>query len=198
MTSSTLITTIFEKTLATELSIRDFNIRKVIALVDKEIKNEQKESLENLKKTFNNIIEFKIEKVGLYEILDTAKEVVEIIRSIPKDETIFVDISQSVKSQAIGVLFACYRESERINKIVYWTKDKKMVLLPKLSLQVDNDKIKILKKIQPSANLTELADDLKMSRTTLYRHLENLESLGMIIKNENGYAVTEAGNIALL
>ena len=58
MTSSTLITTIFEKTLATELSIRDFNIRKVIALVDKEIKNEQKESLENLKEAVESIKNF--------------------------------------------------------------------------------------------------------------------------------------------
>ncbi|MFZ3077174.1 MAG: CRISPR-associated CARF protein Csa3 [Candidatus Aenigmatarchaeota archaeon] len=194
-----LISTLYEKKESTILSIRTFDIKKVFLLLDKDVKAQQRKSLSEIKKLFGYVVEFIEKKIDVYDILNISKEVTDIIDSIKKDDDIFVDISQSRKTQALGVLFSCYARYDRIKKIVYWNEeDKKLIVLPKLSFHINGNNKRILEKIETIKNLNELANSIKVSRTMLYRYIKNLLEKGLLEKEEDKYKVTDAGKIAIL
>ncbi|MBI5332404.1 MAG: hypothetical protein HZB65_02440 [Candidatus Aenigmarchaeota archaeon] len=131
-------------------------------------------------------------------MLSVAKDVIEIIKSIPKNDEVYIDISQGRKTQAFGVLFACYKMSNRIKEIMYWGDDKNLIIFPKLTLELNEDDKNILKKIEKSESITELVDNLRISRAKGYRLIKNLEMKGFLIKENGKYKITDAGKIALL
>jgi len=194
--SGVLISTIFEKSDATKLSIRDFNIQKIIFLVDKEAKDAQLQSIDLLKRTFSNTMEIVEKKVELYDILSVAKDAVRIIDSIEMGDKIYVDISQGRKTQAFGLLLACYSRPQRIESIVYWGEDKKLTVLPKFSFAIDDVEKSILKEIESVESISELIKKLKLSRSKLYRLIKNLENKELIKKEIGKYILTDAGKIA--
>ena len=195
---TTLISTIFNKKLSTILSVRDFKVDKLILLVDKDPKKEQLNSIKGVKQAFSEILKINEIKIDTYDLFSIAKKIINIIENISEDEKIYVDISQSQKSQFLGVLLGCYARNGRVEKIIYRPDEKTAVLIPKLRLKVDGAKKKILDRIENVKNLTQLSEDLKISRTMLYKHLAYLEEAGFIIKDGNKFKITDAGKIASL
>lgn len=191
-----LISTIYEKSDSTKFSIRDFNVKKIFLLVDKIPSKTQMQSINLIKKAFNNAIEIIEKKIDVYDISSVSKDVIKIIDSVPNDNEIYVDISQGRKTQALGVLLACYTRSERIKKIVYWRENGEAIVLPKLTFNVNDHSKKILIEIEKSESIVDLAKKLKLSRAQLYRNLKNLENSGLLTKEKNKFILTVAGKIA--
>ncbi len=193
-----LISTIYDKTDSIKLSMQRLNIQKLILLTDKESKNTQTKSIEFIERAFGDILKIEKKKVDLYDVLSVARDAIEIIRHIQKEDDIYIDVSQGRKTQAFGVLFACYRMSNRIKEIMYWGDDKNLIILPKLSFELDKDKKSILKIIESSESIIELLSRLKMSKAKTYRLIKNLEYTGLLLKGDGKYKITDAGKIALL
>ena len=203
--TNVLISTIYEKWKSIVLSVGDYNIKKIILLKDKEYLNREKEekqtkSIEQIKKMYSGILPpIKEVKIDLFDISSITKEVEKVIDNIPKTDEIYVDISQSMRPQMLGVLFACYKKSDRVSRINYWHgEEEKPIVIPKLSIKVNETKKKILKLVEKSENLSSLSVKLGISRTILYKHLNDLEKKGYLIKDNGKYKVTEAGKIVLV
>lgn len=193
-----LISTVYQGE-SIRLSIRDFNIKKVILLVDKEEKEQQRKSISEIKKIFEGIVEIIEKKIDIYDILSISKETIKIIESVDMKDDIFVDVTHGRKLQSLGVLFACYARQNRIKKIVYWTEeDKRAIILPKISFHINGKNKKVLENIESCKNLNELASIVGVSRPMIYRYINNLEEMGFLEKTEDRYNVTDAGKIAIL
>lgn len=191
-----LISTIYEKSDSTKFSIRDFNVKKIFLLVDKEPNKTQIQSINLIKKAFNNAIEIVEKKIDIYDISSVSKDVIKIIDSVPHGNEIYIDISQGRKPQALGVLLACYARPERIKKIVYWGGNGEAIVLPKLAFNVNGHSKTILKEIENTKSIMNLAKKLKLSRAQTYRNIKNLENSGLLTKENNKFVLTEAGKIA--
>lgn len=194
--SGVLISTVYEKSNSTKFSIRDFNVKKIILLVDKKSDRTQIQTINLIKKAFGDVLEIVEKKIEVYDILSVSKDVIKIIDSIQPHHDVYVDISQGRKSQALGVLLACYARSNRVKKIVYWGPEGEISMLPKLTFNVDNDSKKILREIEKSNSIVDLARNLKVSRAQLYRDIRNLASNGLLEKDNNKFVLTDAGKIA--
>jgi CRISPR locus-related DNA-binding protein len=194
--SGVLISTIYEKSNSTKFSIRDFNIKKVVLLVDKKSDKTQLQTINLIKKAFGDVLEIVEKRVEVYDILSVSKDVIKIIDSIQSEHDVYVDISQGRKSQALGVLLACYARSDRIKKIVYWGPEGEISMLPKLNFNVNGDSKKILREIENSDSIVDLAKTLRVSRAQLYRNIRNLASNGLLEKENNKFVLTDAGKIA--
>ena len=131
-----LISTLWNKLDSTKLSIREFNIQKIIFLIDKTPKQTQIDNINMLKDIFRGMVDITEKNVEEYDVVSISRVCLKIIESIPKTEKIYVDISQAKKPQALGLLFACYARPKNIESIVYWGEDKQMNTLPKLLFQV--------------------------------------------------------------
>ena len=195
-----LIAPIYEKKDAFILSIKKFNIQNAIIFIDEEIKPEQKKLITDLDKLMQtNVVNIEKQKISdIDNVVQIAKLVMRIIDSHPNDE-IFIDVTQGVKTQMLGILFGCYARYNRIKKIVYWTiKDKKLINLPKFSFSINKNKKFVLENIEQSTTLNDLTNKMKISRTMLYNYIKDLETKGYLEKNDDVYVVTDMGKIALL
>ncbi len=192
-----LISTIYEKSDSTKLSIRDFNIQKIYFLLDKNANDKQLQSISLIKKTFGNVIEIIEKKVELYDILSVSKDIVKIIDSIRPGDKIYVDITQGRKTQALGLLLACYSRASRVENIVYWNDKDQMTILPKFSFNVNKDEKGILIKIERD-KISSLIKSLKISKATFYRAIKKLNDEGLIKRYNGKYTLTDAGRIAIL
>jgi hypothetical protein len=110
--SNVLLSTIYDSS-AVVFAIKKFDVDKVILLTDTKPDDVQNKSIKSVREFFGNLVEMIEEKVDVYNILDIAKKVVDIIDSIPEKDTIFVNITAGRKPQSLGVIFASY---QRIKK----------------------------------------------------------------------------------
>ncbi|MBI2583504.1 MAG: CRISPR locus-related DNA-binding protein [Candidatus Aenigmarchaeota archaeon] len=194
--SGVLISTVYEKSDSTVLSIKEFNPKRLILLVDNKAKAAQLNSIKFIKKAFNNTLKIVERNVDVYDIPAVSEGVMKLIDSIPAGTEIYVDISQGRKPQAFGVLLACYARSDRIKKIVYWGGNNEAVFMPKLAFTINGNYKKLLNEVDRTANITQLIKKLKISRAQVYRYIKDLESEGLLAKENGKFALTDAGRIA--
>lgn len=198
-----LISTVFGKPLSTKLSVIEFNIQKIFLLVDRKSKDieagkKQLDSITTIKKAFEDTIDILEEKVDLYDIVSISKSLNKIINKIPKEDTIYIDISQGTKLQAIGTLLSCYSKSARIEKIIYWNDERQKIILPKFSINLSNEERNLLMNIEKNHTAIDLLRKKKYKKTTIYRLLKELEKKQLLEKKEGKYFLTDAGNLAIL
>lgn len=196
--SGVLVSTIFEQSHSTAASLKNFNIDKAFLLVDKEAKPKQLNSVDLIKKVHGKVTDIVEKRVDVYDIQSVTSEVIHLIDSIPEADKIFVDISQGKKTQAIGVLLACYTRPERITKIVYWGEDGRMTLLPKLSFGINSKDKKVLRQIEEANTVKDLSRRISKSREHTYRYINKLKAWGLIEKENDRHILTDAGKIARL
>ncbi len=173
---------------------------RMILLIDKETNKEQDASVKLIQNSLGKVIDIKIVKTDVYDIVDIAKKVVEIIDLEPNDNQIFVNITSGRKTKAIGVLFAAYARHDRVKKIAYNTEEKKEVIyLPKLSFKLTESQKSILEEIDknPGMSITDISKKVDLSTAMLYRAIGDLEDMDFVNK-EDGYTLTSAGRIARL
>jgi CRISPR-associated protein Csa3 len=167
-------------------------------LIDKEPSKQQEDSLKILKDSLGKIIDIKVVKTEVYDIVKVAKKTVEIIDMQPKDDEIFINVTSGRKTKAIGLLFGAYARSSKIKKIVYYPeeKDSLPVYLPKLQFNLNSSQKLILEYVEEGnfKSLMDLSEKIELSRAMLYRSMKELEEMGLI----EDLKLTEAGKIARL
>ena len=92
---------------------------RLILLIDKGIKDKQNESLKVINDSLGRVIDVKTCKVDVYNIVEVARKVVDIIDLQPKEDRLFVNVTSGRKTQALGLLFGAYARHDRISKIAY-------------------------------------------------------------------------------
>ena len=167
---------------------------------DKEARREQGRSLKIIEDSLGKVIEVKVVKTDVYDIVNVATKCVEVIDLQPKDDIIYINITSGRKTKAIGLLFAAYARHDRVKKIAYNPEEDKnaVIYLPRLSFKLTESEKKVLEYINSGnyENISDLAKKIDMSTAMLYRAMGDLEDKDLIIKD--GLKLTDAGKIARL
>ena len=176
---------------------------RLILLIDHKPDKEQEKSLKLIKESIGRVVDVKVIKTEVYDIVKVAEKGVEIIDMQPKDDEIFVNVTSGRKTKALGLLFAAYARCSKVKKIAYnpEEQDPFVVWLPKLSFKLTESQKSVLnslaEKDYSNITLTELADKIGISRAMLYRNIDELRDMGYI-STEDGLILTDAGKIARL
>ena len=167
-------------------------------LVDKEPSKEQEKSVELLNSSLGRVIDIKVVKTAVYDIVEVARKAVEIIDMQPKEDEIYVNITSGRKTKAIGLLFGAYARGSVIKKIIYFPeeKDSDPVYLPKLQFNLTESQKKVLGYLEAGkfTTLMDLSEKIDISRAMLYRAIKELEEMDFI----SDLKLTDAGKIARL
>ena len=176
---------------------------RLILLLDKTDKKTQEASYKLIQESLGRVIDVKQVTTEAYNIVKVAEKCVEIIDMQPKDDEIYINVTSGRKTKAFGLLFAAYVRCNRVKKIAYNPEEDKtsVVWLPKLSFKLTESQKKVLEALNEKSNskisLTELADQIGISRAMLYRNIAELQDIGYISTKE-GLTLTDAGKIARL
>ncbi|MCG2719702.1 MAG: CRISPR-associated CARF protein Csa3 [Nanoarchaeota archaeon] len=183
------------------LAVTRLGADRLIVLLDPDPDKEQSKSLKLLQDSLGKVIDIKVVKTEMYDVVKIATKCVEIIDMQPKDDTIYVNITSGRKTKAIGLLFAAYARHERVKKVAYNPEeDKKSVIyLPRLSFRLTESQKMVLEKVETGKfdSIVELAEKVSLSRAMLYRAIDELKDMDLI-RTEDGLELTDAGKIARL
>ena len=182
------------------LAITKLSIERVYLLIDKKPEGMQKETINLINKTFGSVIEIKDKKIELYDFVEVAKSVTDLLDAISRKDEIYVNITPGRKTQSLGLLFGCYARPKYVKKIFYVTEDtKEMITLPILSFDMTDSQKEILDNVEKIDTSKALAEEVETSRAMLYRNIKELLDRGFIEpKEKEGYKLTDAGKIAKL
>jgi len=171
---------------------------RMILLVDKEPSKEQEKSIDLIKNSLGRVVDVKVVKTEVYDIVDIARKAVEVIDMQPKDDEIYVNVTSGRKTKAIGLLFGAYTRSSKIKKILYYPeeRDALAVSLPILQFKLTESQKKVLEYLEDGKfdSLMQLSERIDVSRAMLYRSIKELEEMGLI----EDLKLTDAGKIARL
>ncbi len=174
---------------------------RLILLVDKEPNEEQENSVKIIEDSLGKVIDVKVIKTDVYNIVDVAQKCVEIIDMQPKDDIIYVNITSGRKTKALGLLFAAYARHDKVKKIAYNPEEDKtsVIYLPRLSFKLNDSEKAILSELAKDKyeSISDLAKKVDMSPAMLYRTIDELKDKDLIT-TEDGIKLTDAGKIARL
>lgn len=172
----------------------------IILLIDKEPNKEQEASVKLIQDSLGKVIEVKVIKTDVYNIVEVARKCVEIIDMQHKEDHIFINITSGRKTKAIGLLFAAYARHDKVSKIAYNPEEGgDVIYLPRLSFKLTENQKKILELIDKGKydTITELAEKIDLSTAMLYRAIDDLKDMDLVI-TDDGIKLTDAGKIARL
>ena len=174
---------------------------RLILFVDKTPNKEQDAALCLIQDSLGKVIDVKIVKTDVYDIVEIARECVKIIDMQPEGDHIFVNITSGRKTKAIGLLFAAYARHDKVSKIAYNPEEDKnsIIYLPRLSFKLNESQKKILEQIGDGKydTIGDLAKNIELSTAMLYRAIDELKDMDLIT-TEDGLKLTDAGRIARL
>jgi len=175
---------------------------RIILLVSKETCKEQEDSVKLIQDSLGKVIDIKVMKIDMYDIVEIAKKVVDIIDVQPAEDELYVNITSGRKTQAIGLLLASYARHEKVKKIAYNPEEDKgaIVYLPRLSFNLNEAQKKILEEIEKKkyASIADLAEKINLSTAMAYRHLDDLKNMDLVSADNGVFELTDAGKIARL
>jgi CRISPR-associated protein Csa3 len=171
---------------------------RLILLTDNNPSKEQDEAVQRVKKSLESYVKIESIKTSVYDIYQIAADVVELIDSFCKDAKIYLNVSAGRKTKSLGLMFAGYARSSRIEKIVYVTKEnQEIVTLPNMPFSVTAKQRKVLSQFvgfKPE-KLKEVYKSANISRATLFLMLKEFKRRGLMDLDNN---LSVAGKIALL
>ena len=182
------------------LAATRLSAERLILLIDDQPNPKQDKSLKIIRDSLGRIMDVKEVRTSVYDIVAVAKKCVEIIDLVPKDDTIYVNITSGRKTKAMGLLFAAYARADKVKKIAYNPDDKQnVVYLPKLSFRLTDSQKKLLEYLEAGTfkDHVDLAKKIDISRAMLYRNIKEMQDMDFITV-ENGLHLTDAGKIARL
>jgi CRISPR locus-related DNA-binding protein len=181
------------------LAATRLSAERLILLIDEKPDSEQEKSLKTIQGSLGKVMDVKVVKTPVYDIVRVAEKCVEIIDSQPRNDIIYVNITSGRKTKALGLLFAAYARCAKVKKIAYNPEEDRtsVVYLPKLSFNLTESQKRILEDLagEDYKDHAALAKKLGMSRAMLYRNIKELQAIDFITV-ENGLHLTDAGKIA--
>jgi CRISPR-associated protein Csa3 len=197
----TLIATLYN-TDSVVLGVTRIGPDRLYLLVNKEKDEQTEKSLKVIQDTFGKVIEIKVIRVDVYDVVGTATAVVEILDIISNNEEVHVNITSGRKTMALGLLFGSYARASRVKSIQYGTEESKMLIrLPVMSYNLTDKQKDVLNAIKSGKYDTtaEMSDKIDVSKAMLYKAIKDLQDMGMIVQDDTkGYVLTDAGKIGVL
>ncbi len=182
------------------LSVTKLSVDKLVLLIDLKPNKIQSSALKTIKDSLGKVLEVKSIKTRVYDVVSVAEKCVEVIDLLNNDDEVFVNITGGRKTVALGLLFASYARINKIKKIAYNPEgEKTVVFLPKLSFKLTESQKTILNYLNETKinSISELSNELDLSKAMVYRAIDELKDLGFI-NVDNGLTLTQAGKIARL
>ncbi|RMD57932.1 CRISPR locus-related DNA-binding protein [Candidatus Woesearchaeota archaeon] len=170
-------------------------------LIDHKPSEKQQSSLDIIKKSLGSVLEIKVIKTDIYDIVEIAKEVVKAIDFLSDKDEIYIDITAGRKTKALGLLFGAYARSDRVRRIMYVKEENKQVVnLPKLSYSITPGQHKVIEflSLNNAKSMSEFAKKVDVSKAMLYKHIKELKDLGVIEDTPEGFKLTDYGRIVVL
>jgi len=94
-------------------------------------------------------------------------------------------------------MFAGYKRPSQVKKIFYVTEEtKEIITIPILSFDITEAQQKILENIEEIDKISQMSNEIDLSKAMVYRAIKELKDKGLIEEYEKGYKLTEAGRIA--
>jgi CRISPR-associated protein Csa3 len=175
---------------------------RLILLVDKEMDKEQEKSLKLIQDSLGKVIDVKTVKTEVYDVVKIAEDCVKTIDAQPREDEIYINITSGRKTKALGLLFAAYARHDLVKKIAYNPEEDKtsIVYLPRLSFKLSDSQKTILEKLEKGnfKTTTDLADKLDLSTAMVYRAIDELKDMDLVVADDDGIKLTDAGKIARL
>lgn len=171
---------------------------RLILLKDTNSSKEQDEAVDKVKKALESYVKIETIQTSVYDICQIAADVVELIDSFGKDAKIYLNVSAGRKTKSLGLMFAGYARSSRIEQIVYVTKeDQEVVTLPNMPFNLNDKQRKVLSQFigHKPERMREVYRAAGISRATLFLMLKDFKRKGMMDQNND---LSVAGKIALL
>src|SRR3989344_3998925 len=142
---------------------------RLILLVDSEPNKEQENSVNLIKNSLGRVIDVKVVKTPVYDIVEIARKATEIIDMQPKEDIIYVNITSGRKTKAMGLLFGAYARVSRVKKIAYNPdeKDSSPIYLPKLYFQLTESQKRVLEYLE-AGKFTKI---FEWNKTVCYSNL---------------------------
>ena len=175
---------------------------RLILLIDEEPDKKQKDALDLIKGSLGRVLDIKVVKIPVYDVVAIASKVVEIIDMQPKDDLVYLNITGGRKTMAMGVLFGGYARSSRVKKIAYNPEEDKssVIYLPIMSFKLNESQKNILGALEkkPTESISELAEETKLSAAMVYRSIDELKDMDLVEGTDKTFKLTDAGRIARL
>ena len=183
------------------LAATRLSAERLVLLIDDKPNAEQDKSLKTIQNSLGKVMDVKVVKTAVYDIVKVAEKCVEVIDQVPRDDVVYVNVTSGRKTKALGLLFAAYARCDRVKKIAYNPEEDKqsVIYLPKMSFHLTDSQKRILEYLggDDYKDHAELAKKLDISRAMLYRNIKELQDMDFITV-ENGLHLTDAGKIARL
>lgn len=182
-------------------SATKISAERLILLIDHEPDNQQKESLNLIKKSLGSVLEIKTIQTDVYDIVSVAKETVKIIDILSDKDEIYIDVTAGRKTKALGLLFGAYARGDRIKKIMYIKEeDKSIISLPKLSYSITEGQRRIVDYLSKNSvkNMSEFSQQIEVSTGMLYKHIKELKLMDIVEETKKGLQLTDYGRIVIL
>lgn len=199
-----LITTIWDDP---EPIIRGFNITKpdfLILIVDKDTKEQQKETLKKLKefhKSLDRDVRLEVEKLKVYELYQIAQETFKIINKY-QNYDYYIDITASSKPQSVAVALGAMT-SEKVKQIFITNKDETVMQMPLLKIYLSENERIILKALNKyegkKIDVDKITKETNFKQSTIYKYLLEFKNKGYIEENEDKtIQLTTTGKFVML
>ena len=200
MKNATMIAT-FSSLPGLMAGIKDFFPSKLILVVGRN-ESAENEFIGNetmLKKTFGSITDIsRVEVEDEKDAYTVAKKVLELIgKEKGKGNEVILNVCEGSKTQPISLLLAAYAAGKSVRKILYTTLNRnEIVQIPRMGVKLSKSKKSLLLVIanNPGMNISRISRKIKKTRAIIYRHLNELEELGLV---NDGYEITEAGRLVI-
>lgn len=178
-----------------------FSIEKIMMLIDKQPDETMTASIALLEASLGSVIKIEKVKTEIYDIVDIAKQLVDLIDHLSDQNEIYIDVTSGRKPKSLGLLFAAYARSKHIKKITYVTEDTKQIIsLPKMAYTMNETQRKSLEIIKKNKRIStaKLSDILELTKGIVYRNTRELLEMDAIEKNGEDLILTDFGEILLL
>lgn len=187
-----LITTVWDDPIPI---IRGFNLVKpdfLILIVDKEIKEQQKKTIQEMRKFIKSLdedVRLEVERLGVYELHEIAQETFKIINKYSKYD-FYIDITASSKPQSMAIAFGAMT-AEKVKRIFVTNRDDTVMEIPMLKIYFSENEKKIIKALNKfegkKSNVEKITKETELKTSTIYKYLKEFKQKGYIIENEDKY-----------
>ena len=178
-----------------------FSVDHVTLLVDKTPDETMTKSISVIDSSLGSVMTVEKIAVDLYNIIAIASQAVQVIDNIPEKDEIYVDITSGRKPKSLGLLFAAYARSKRVNKVCYVTEDSKQIIkLPLMPFSVNQTQLEVLQHIQQTENITtqQIAEELGVSKGLVYRYIKEMLDSDAVEKDGEILSLSDFGRILVL
>ncbi|HII16663.1 TPA: CRISPR locus-related DNA-binding protein [Candidatus Woesearchaeota archaeon] len=165
---------------------------------NKERSKEREASIANVKKNFSKIIQIEVVPTEVYDIPLIVKDCCKIIEKEDKaGNEVSLHISESRKTQALGLLFAGFIKKDKIKGAYYIEEESyKVRTMPLLNFKVSPTKKKILELVDKGVvKVADIISKTGKSKAMVYNHINELKRDGYLSEDMK---LTDAGRILVV